>query len=792
MKAFIRNFVYTCCHFRMATVLNIIGLSVAFAAFLILMMQVRHEQSFDRCHPAVDRIFCAEFYHTEDGSAMVIFPRAFPEVFVHSSPHIEAGTLFNPYGKEIYLSVTENGQKKGFREAFTTCFPDIVRVFDFPILEGDPDCLKAPEMVIIPESLAKRLFKNESAVGRQIQAEETIWTKSEKVFTIGAVYRDFPENTQLKNHIYTAIDQKKSDTQDWGGYNFYCFVRLDHSESAEKVAQSFNRNFDFSLLGESGSDMQLRLIPLTDLYYTSMKEVWGGDSFRTGNRHATRLLLFIALLILAMAGINYMNFSTALTPMRVRSINTQKILGGSEAVLRFSLMAEAVGICLLAYLLALGWVHLLGESRALSFIEADIRLSSHLSLLIEAGGIACLVGLAAGCYPSFYITSFPPAVALKGNFGLSPSGRRLRTTLIGFQYVVSIGLIVGACIIQLQNYYMRHYKLGFNKDQVALVELNSDFYKQHRETYVNRLTDYPGIEGVAFSFQKMGGQDAYSLYQFSYREQQFNAEVYSVSPSFLTVMGIPVRDGGNFPPNSDKENGIYFIFNESARKMNALEVGETIDMGWGPGKIIGFTDDVIFTSLRENIQPAAFVVAPRNSLTISYIRLKAGTAIDEATAHIRKVIAELDPSYPVEIKFYDTVYNELYQKEEFIKTLVTLSSLLAIIISIMGVFGLVVFETQYRRREIGIRKVYGATISDILGMFNKRYFYVVVVCFILATPVTWWGVKKWLENFAYKTPLHWWIFALAFAIVAVVTLVTVSFQNWRAAVANPVDSIQTE
>lgn len=792
MKAFIRNFVYTCCHFKMATVLNVIGLSVAFAAFLILMMQVRHEQSFDRCHPAVDRIFCAEFYHTEDGSAMVIFPRAFPEVFVRFSPHIEAGTLFNPYGKETYLSVTENGQKKGFREVFTTCFPDIVRVFDFPILEGDLDCLKAPEMVIIPESLAKRLFKNESAVGRQIQAEETIWTKSEKVFTIGAVYRDFPENTQLKNHIYTAIDQKKSDTQDWGGYNFYCFVRLDRPESAEKVTQSFNRNFDFSLLGESGKDMQLRLIPLTDLYYTSMKEVWGGDSFRTGNRNATRLLLFIALLILAMAGINYMNFSTALTPMRVRSINTQKILGGSETVLRFSLMAEAVGICLLAYLLALGWVHLLGESRALSFIQADLRLSSHFPLLIEVGGIACLVGLAAGFYPSFYITSFPPAVALKGNFGLSPSGRRLRTTLIGFQYIVSIGLIVGACIIQLQNYYMRHYNLGFNKDQVALVELNSDLYKQHRETYVNRLMDYPGIEGVGFSFQKMGGQDAYSLYQFSYREQQFNAEVYSVSPSFLTVMDIPVREGENFPPNSDKENGIYFIFNESARKMNALEVGETIDMGWGPGKIIGFTDDVIFTSLREDMQPAAFVVAPRNSLTISYIRLKAGTAVDEATAHIRKVMAELDPSYPVEIKFYDTVYNELYQKEEFIKTLVTLSSLLAIIISIMGVFGLVVFETQYRRREIGIRKVYGATISDILGMFNKRYFYVVVVCFILATPVTWWGVKKWLENFAYKTPLHWWIFALAFAIVAVVTLVTVSFQNWRAAVANPVDSIQTE
>ena len=382
---------------------------------------------------------------------------------------------------------------------------------------------------------------------------------------------------------------------------------------------------------------------------------------------------------------------------------------------------------------------------------------------------------------------------LKGSFGLSAAGRKLRTVLIGFQYIVSIALIVGACIIQLQNYFMRHYALGFDRDQIMIAELSQDLCIKHKEALTSQLMEYPEIEGVAFSAQKVGGEDSYSTYEFTHKEETFPGFFLNVSPSFLDVMGIEVTDGSRFSPSDDKDGNFHFIFNEKARRANGLEVGEMVNMGWGPGRITGFTGDVMLTSLREEEQNIAFCVSPDNKfqwLSHAYIRLRAGTDMTKAVSHLREVVAGLDASYPLEVEFYDSLYNRLYHREEFVKKMVTGASLLAILISIVGVFGLVIFETQYRRREIGIRKVYGASVADILLMFNRKYLSIVMVCFILATPVAYLSAVGWLENFAYRTPVYWWVFALAFGIIFLVTFLTVSFQNWRTANANPVDSVR--
>ena len=237
-----------------------------------------------------------------------------------------------------------------------------------------------------------------------------------------------------------------------------------------------------------------------------------------------------------------MNFSTALTPMRIRSINTQKVLGSPASALRLSLLVEAAAICLMAYLLALVWVYLLDRGQYLSFVEADISLLPNLPIVLVTGGIALLVGSLSGVYPAYYITSFPPALVLKGSFGLSLNGRRLRTVLIGFQYIVSVALIVGACIIQLQNYFMRHYALGFDQDQIMITELSRDLCIKHKDAFTGQLMKYPDIEGVAFSAQKVGGEDAYSTYEFTHKEEAFPGFFLSVSPSFLDVMGIEVTD----------------------------------------------------------------------------------------------------------------------------------------------------------------------------------------------------------------------------------------------------------
>ena len=792
MKTILRNFLSVLRRFQMAVDLNVIGLSVAFTAFLIIMMQVSYDHSFDRCHPKAGRIFLVEFCDSVMANGRVIYPGAFPDVLIASSPHIEAGTMITPYDKRNYLSVGEGSDAEGFREKVTTCHPAIVDMFGFSFVEGDKDCLADPEKAIIPESMARRMFGSEPAIGQQIHFKEGVWTKDRRDLTVGGVYRDFPENTQLGNTIYSAIDAPYRKPTEWGGSNWLCYLLLDSPESAQAVEDNFNRTFDFSQIYGAGN-LHLRLIPFTELHYMNMQDVWGSNSLRTQSPETVRLLFLIAWLILLIAAVNYMNFSTALTPMRIRSINTQKVLGSPAGTLRLSLLVEAAGICLMAYLLAILWVYLLNKGQYLSFVEADIRLLPNLSIVLGTGAIALLVGVLAGVYPAYYITSFPPALVLKGSFGLSAAGRKLRTVLIGFQYIVSIALIVGACIIQLQNYFMRHYALGFDRDQIMIAELSQDLCIKHKEALTSQLMEYPEIEGVAFSAQKVGGEDSYSTYEFTHKEETFPGFFLNVSPSFLDVMGIEVTDGSRFSPSDDKDGNFHFIFNEKARRANGLEVGEMVNMGWGPGRITGFTGDVMLTSLREEEQNIAFCVSPDNKfqwLSHAYIRLRAGTDVTKAVSHLREVVAGLDASYPLEVEFYDSLYNRLYHREEFVKKMVTGASLLAILISIVGVFGLVIFETQYRRREIGIRKVYGASVADILLMFNRKYLSIVMVCFILATPVAYLSAVGWLENFAYRTPVYWWVFALAFGIIFLVTFLTVSFQNWRTANANPVDSVR--
>ena len=641
---------------------------------------------------------------------------------------------------------------------------------------------------MVPRSLADKLFGEDiSAVGKTLRAEENIWTKSAKLFTIGAVYKDFPENTQLRNVVYTAIDPDYN-INNFSSSNWVCYLLLDNPAMADEVADNFNRHFDFKKIYHEGE--QIRLVPLTDIYY--MNETQDGGTFRSGNKEVTALLFGIALLIVIVAAINFTNFSTSLTPLRIKSINTQKVLGSSDTLLRRSLLIEAALISFIAWLVSLVIVWGLDWAEALPFIEADLSLVSNLPIVFLCGIVALVIGWLAGIYPAYYITSFPPALVLKGSFGLSPSGRKLRTTLICVQFVVSIVLIIGACFVQIQNSYMRNFSLGFDKDQVAIVELNETMYNKHHDTYVNRLKENPGIEDVAFAMEKVGSKDGYNTNGGNYKGKDFQYFIIIASSNFLRVMGIPVIEGRDFSKADELSDHVSYIFNRTAMEGLDMQVGDAFD-SYSSGHLIGFSDDVKFTSLRGGEDNIAFLVGNFGySLPISYIRLKAGSDIHAVVGHIQETMRELDPSYPFNIEFYDEIFNHLYRKEENLRDLVTVFSLLAIIISLVGVFGLVVFETQYRRKEIGIRKVHGATVGEILLMFNKAYLRIVGICFVIAAPVAWQGVKMWLEGFAYKTPLHWWVFLIALLIVTVITLLTVSFQNWKAANENPVNSIKSE
>lgn len=792
MNTIFKNFVNVLKRFKLASFLNIAGLSVAFAAFLVIMIQLNYERTFDKMHPNADRIFRMDMPRHLDGDKFgAVLTRGFVDKVIVSSPHIEASSLLNlsGFGNKAYLTIGEGSAQKGFKESISTCYPDIVKIFGFSMVEGDAGCLVSPEMILIPKSMARRMFGNQPAVGQILHAEEPVWSKSDvKEFIIGGVYKDFPENTQLDNVIYTTID--KTNENDWYSMSYLGYVLLDSPDSKQIVEETINSLIDYQAYHKP-EETRLDLIPLTDIYYMPDQLT---DLVKTGNPNTARLLLLIAILVIVIACINFVNFSTAMAPIRMKSINTRKVLGNSVGGLRMELVFEAVGMSLMACLFAFILVWLLNKAQAFSFMTADVDVVNQMPLVIFSLVLAVLLGVISGTYPSWYMTSFPPALVLKGNFGLSSSGRQLRTALIGFQYVVSIGLIVSALFIQLQNKYMRTYDTGFNKDRVAVVNIGLKLFEDSKDVYAQRLKDYSGIEDVAFSSQEVGRTDTYSMYDIVYKEQRSNPNTIWVSWNFLDVMGVPVIMGRDFRESDARNDSTsYYICNMRIQEALNMTPGDMFDdSGRGTEYINGFINNIKLSSLRHGEDDIAFILNAHQKLPYSYIRIRPGVNITEAVEHIRQTVASIDPAYPFHLEFYDTIFDQLYHKEESLNKMVSSFGLLAIILSIVGVFGLVIFETQYRKKEIGVRKVFGATIAEILLMFNKVYVRIIVVCFIIASPIAFYFVSKWLETFHYRTPIHWWVFALAFIIVTIITLFTVSLQNWRAANANPVESIKSE
>ena len=795
MKLMIRNLLYLFKRFKTAVVLNLFGLTIAFAAFLLIVMQVDYEMNYDAMHSKSGRTFRLEANHGEF-EHNAIHCLMFSDAFVNSSAHITDYSYRYPfYGGERYCQIDEvddQGEAKVFKENFQLCLPNISDVFDFHLKEGSVECLSIPGSVLIPESVAKRLFDKQSAIGKRIRMSGSSgWQPvSTTILTIGGVYKDFPGNTTVQNRIYVPMDQLDLLKSSWQMYANEIYVTLDDPLNKEEVLDHFNKTFDFakSQMG-SAQEIALRLTPLKDVYYTHDTTF---DFNPKGHRETNYVLLGIAFLILFIAGINFTNLTTSLIPLRLKTINTHRVLGCSIYKLQAISLIESIVICLISYILALFIVNDLSYTPIANWVDADIRLSQYKGLILLTALIAILTGCLAGLYPAIRSTSYAPALVLKGSFGLSPKGKKVRVALIGFQYTVSIALIIVTLFMGLQNHFMTSSEqLGFNKDQVAIVNLTPEIYAKHKPQYIQKLKDYPGIEDVAFSVYELSKEDDMIDLEYArHEDKDVFFKVFYASENFLSVMDIQVEEGRDFTREDLNKAQSDYIINPAAERDFHLHPGDRFN----DRTVLGVSKDFRFNSCR--IASSPFVFALNNDIPnpklVSYIRFNSKTNLQEAVAHVRETLKEIDPTFPFEISFYNTILNNLYQKEQTLGKLISLFGIMAILISIVGVFGLVLFETQYRRKEIGIRKINGATTGQILLMFNKTYIRIVSVCFIISIPIAWMGTQQWLENFAYKTPLHLWVFIVAFLIILSVTIGTVTFRNWQAANENPVNSVKSE
>ena len=772
-------------------VLNLLGLSVAFVAFMVTFIKVYSEFSFESMHKNKDRIYMVEFSYGNMMGLDNIHQRPLLERFYETSPLIEKSlTMIPPFIKQMEFRVKdEQNNEHAFLSDVTSAEASITDIFDFEIVSGNVNCLQDLNQLMIPVSLARKLFGSIDVIGKDIRSIDKIWTIKDKQFTIGAVYKDFPFNTQLSNNIYIPIDP------DYGmdgkeGRSCFGIVLLSSPDAVSELCE----NFDPAVISNKSyaQGVALRLIPVKDIYFHYEKPL-----VTKGGNHATLyILICIGLLVLIIAVINHTNMIASLAPVRIRSINIQKVLGSTTVAIRFSLVLESIFICASAFLFSLLWLYLLGQTELLSFIGLDLSIIKNIGLVLITLLIACLLGMLSGLYPAYYMTSFSPALVLKGSFGLSASGKTLRKVLVGFQLAITIALLSATIFLYLQNKFMKNSEKGFDEDKVVLVSGNVSLINAHKNEIAEKLKRSPLISDVAFASDRFGASDIYNFNEVTTPDNEtiLFCSIF-ISYNFFDVMGISIIDGHKPTINDQRSDKGVYVFNKLTKDRHELELS-TILEGYRDysSPVTAFINDIALTSKRIEGSEIGFFIQEdyvRDYAYYIYVRMEDQVNPMEVSNQIQKTFAEFDPTTIVNIEYYDTLTERLYEKETNLEHLILLLTLLTILLSVIGLFGLVLFEAQYKRKEIAIRKVFGAETEEILFDLNKSYLKMVLCCAVISVPITYWGVTTWLQTFAYRIPVYGWVFIVSATLVMIITLLTVTSQAWKASRENPVDSMKS-
>lgn len=777
-----KNFIAILRRYSVAMVMNFVGLVLALTAFMVLMLQVGYQMDFDKEHPTSGRIYRVDKVGAADDDIFKnIIPRGYADDVIKSSPHILAGSIDCPFiGETVFNAILDNDSPAFiFKSETNVIYPDFFKVFGTEFIEGSAEALNDLSQIAIPESLAKKLYGNESAIGHIMTHNEgyQFGEGRTKEFSVGAVYKDFPENSQIGNHIYLHVGSLHEGN--YGGANFACWVLLDSSDNKELVEQNFNDNYNYT---DSDWLTDIELTPIEDIYF----EDEGSTIWKTGSKKQAWMLICISILVMLIGGINYATFFTSLAPVRVKAVNTRKVLGSSIGKLRGELILEAVLFCFAAFSIALAVISPVSRwlmSQGISDMGFDF--TSQFSLILITGSISIVIGLVAGLYPSFYVTSLPTAFALQGNFAFSIAGRRFRTVMIALQFAITFALMIFALTVYRQNEYMTGYDTGFEKDRIAVVQISSEQYQFKSEWLQERLCSLPEVEDVAFALEGMGFSDSYSTFTLELGGEQVRCFSIYCSHNFLDVMGIPVIDGRNFLV-SDVGNA---IMNQTLK-----DLGGKIEITEGMGSVIGQTGNVRINSLRNETAPICYIYVPKDFATLgyTYIRLQEGYDKIDVTEKISAILYEMDPSYLFEVEFYDDVMEKVYESEIKQGKIISIFSLLAAALSLIGVFGQVLIDVQYRRRDLAVKKVYGAETPRLVLDGLKRYMVIGTISYIIAVPTAYYAVNRWLESFVEHNGMSAWTFILTFVVIMTLTIAVAGFQYWSGANADPAGALKKE
>ncbi|MES2647247.1 MAG: ABC transporter permease [Bacteroidota bacterium] len=775
------------------SLINIMGLAVGITAGFLIFLYVQFELSYDSFHTKGDRIYRAvvdlktpsEVLNT-GGPAWAVAPNAKDEF-----PEIESFVRIAG-GDNILI---RKGELKFQEDNVMWADSAFFHVFDFKLLKGNPTtALTAPLSVVFSETAAKKYFGTKEAIGQTV-----LVTGDALPATVTGIIKDLPENSQITGDVIlsmSTITQKFNaglDSQ-WGNYGSQAYFLLKPNTDPNALVKKFPAFFE----KRNGTEMkQLQMYPT--LLFEPFEKVYlysTRNGSKSGNITNVYIFSIIAIFILLIACINFINLTTARSAERAKEVGIRKVVGAEKFQLTRQFIGESVVICLLAFIITLVLSSiLLPFFNDLSGHVISKNIFSKPIYLLYLFVAALAIGLFAGLYPALVLSSFRPVVVLKGKFTTGTKGILLRKGLVISQFTISIALIIATIVVYKQMKYMRTQDLGFSKEQVLVIDTHGDPGKKALRDAIDQL---PGITSTTFSGSVPGGGNpgAYSEVENNKGDLQIaNLDLYFVDFNYINQFKIKVVAGRAFSEEFKTDTTQAMVLNETAVKMlgyskPADAIGKRFKQWGREGQIIGVIKDFHFRSLQEPIKPLSMRMELDRSELLS-VSVPAGN-VKQTLASIESKWKTLLPTRPFDYYFLDEFFDRQYRDHQRFGNLFLNFAILAIFISCLGLLGLASYSTIQRTKEIGVRKVMGASVSKIVGLLSKDFLVLVLIAFVVAAPIAGYGMYKWLQGFAYRIDLGWQAFALAGMLAVIIAFGTVSFQAIKAAVANPIKSLRSE
>ena len=776
------------------SLINIGGLALGIACSLLIFLWVRDERSYDRFHANADRIFRVVFSSSDDGDPAPTnangsrgvgpaLKKDFPEVLETVRVQKMEG---NP---KRYVGYKD---KKFYEPRFFFAEESLLTVFDFPLVRGDAaTALKEPGSVVLTEETARKYFGAEDPIGKTIEVDpENDGTIVP--FRITGVAKDVPRASHFHFDILASYSSLREDTGSFDGFQqHYTYALLKDSGSAAALTP---RLTDF-LKRNWRADPWYRISfqPLTSIHLRSGLR---SEIEPVGSALYVTIFSAIALAVLLIACINFMNLATARSAQRAKEVGVRKAVGAPRSRLVRQFLGEAMSVSLAAttaaVLTILAVLPLFNRLSGKSLTAGELATPG---FLLSAAAVAVVVGLVSGLYPAIVLSSLRPGQALKAKSASSGSRVFLRRALVIFQFTLSVGIVCSAWVIRDQMRFIQSGNVGFDRDQVLVIPLNKDL-RRNFESFRAELMKNPAIENASSSSFVPTSGSAHYNFDFEGGAEGQTQVVYMVDSEFFATYGIKLR-AGRLPgrPSSGENSQDVLVSETSVREAGyaspAEAVGKGVRIEEFRGVIAGVVDDINIYSLHRPAYPIAYLIRPIDRLNYLSVRFRSA-AVPDALAHLRKTWLSMIPSYPLDYSFLDENFEQLHLAEKRMKDLFSVFAFLAVAISCLGLFGLAAFTVEQKTKEIGVRKVLGASDTGLFLVLSKGLLGWVLLANLAAWPAAFFVMQYWLRGFAYRTSIHWWIFPLSAVLALTVAALTVGSQAFRAARANPVDSLRYE